>query len=182
MKSYKIISSVGVFIFCALLISCLKTEKKPEVSAQVMTPYTEPKILELVPGKSLGDVSIGESDVSLKSKGFELDRSYAEPNYMRRGSILVRLENQKSIQIYFGDTDVLKADYERLRFEGKSLPKNLSFEKMKTFFKDCDVVMQIGATLLYCEQRKIRLGYGGLENSRPGVSIVLPNDYDLVSK
>lgn len=183
-----------IFLLPILLaVSCTKSEsnitqqaqngltQKNEGLQKAMSQYMEPQILEIIPGVSLGDISIGESDESLKSKNFEFDKTYSTQDYMRRGSVLARLQSQKVVQIFFGDTDTLKADYGRLVFKGKKFPINKNMANIKKFFEHCEPeVHNIGGALLYCESRKVRISFGTIDKSNPGVSIVLPDDYDSV--
>lgn len=183
-----------LLILCLLAVSCTKkennssesvqadkTSKVSEDSRKPMSQYKEPNILEIVPGVSLGDVSIGDSDVSLKSKGFELDNNYATPDYMVRGLMLVRLQDRKAIQIFFGGNYTVASDYDRLVFNGKTFPRDQSMKSLQSFFSHCDTVVQgSGGELLYCENRKVRISTSAMKESRVTVSVVLTSDYDQV--
>lgn len=94
------------------------TEVKKDMGLNVS--YKAPDFYEIVPGKSLGDVNIGESRGSLTSRGFVEGKEYLESEkYMVRDFVHVLLEGEVVSQIWLTEyyTD-------KLRFNGKKFLKN----------------------------------------------------------
>lgn len=131
--------------------------------------------MEIVPGKALGDVKIGEASDALKKIGFVFDESRMSQNsYMKRGNLLVRLANDKVAQIWLEERHLGS-----LRFKGKRLPAKDDIASFKEFFQGCEEFLGSGGTLLYCEHRGIELSFPG-SMGPVGFSVVLPSDVEKI--
>lgn len=167
----------------ALCVSCTKAE--PPQSQEVATTkaimskdpnYQIPETFELVPGKSLGDVSLGEERASLLRKGFVPDQDYAEGLYVIRDGMHVSLYGDKADLIWL-ERNLWKKIY----FKGKSLGSLNSLIDAKKIFSSCeDPVQGSGGQMVYCENRGLRIDTSFPKNSVSGFSVVLPSNYDSV--
>ncbi len=112
--------------------------------------------LQVVPGKSLGDVQIGDSSEILKKKNFVADNSRVTPEttYFMRKDFLVRLVKDRVVQIWY------EGDLKKLRVGDKSLPEKTDASSFRKFFKSCDpIVKGSGGEILYCENKGVEIVY-----------------------
>ncbi len=127
-------------------------------------------------GKSLGDVSIGETFASLAKKGYLADNSRTLlPNsvsFMKKDDTFVRLKNDEVVQIWFDNLDMI-------RFRGKKLPKSNTPQAFKKFFKGCEEFQGSGGKLIYCESRGIELAFPGA-SGEVGFSVILPSEVQAI--
>ena len=129
----------------------------------------------LVPGKSLGDISIGETRGSLVKKGFVLDEIRDTSKYLKKENILVVLEDNRAVQIWFESMNLSS-----LSLRGQKFPNINSPEVLRNFFKDCEPEYKgSGGILIYCENRGVELAYS-FSKALQGLSVVTPAVANLV--
>lgn len=125
-------------------------------------------VLKIIPGKSLGAVSLGENREKLIDEGFGPDGATDPQEYLQMSGVLVRLKNDKVAQIY-ADSKALK----RIRFKGKKLPKDTTAKALKKFFQNCGKQIKTSAgILMYCEHHGIELTYHSMKGKLEGLAIV----------
>jgi hypothetical protein len=131
------------------------------------------EILSIVPGKSLGSISIDEKRESLLNKCFAPSGAHDPEMYLRKDDIVVKLDSNKVSEIFFDSSS-----YKNLRLRGKKFPKDTRAKAMRKFFKKCGPsVKSSGGTLIYCENRGIELSYSSEPSSKKrliGLAIVTP--------
>lgn len=179
MKIYK----YGLIPLLALttFVSCTKpTSQEPMTTTTVeMTVskdpnYQIPENFELVPGKSFGDVNLGEETSSLLRKGFVADKEYAEGLYLIRGGLHVSLFAKKADLIWL-ERDL----WGKVLFKGKALPSLRSIQDAKKVFSSCEKPIQgSGGRMVYCENRGLRIDTSFPKDDVTGFSVVLPSNYD----
>jgi len=87
-------------------------------------------IMNLVPGKSLGQVSMGERLAELLKKGFLPDTSRSPDIYLKKDLLLVRLQGERVVQIWFmGNT------FTMLRLHQRKFPKQMIRKHLENFSK-----------------------------------------------
>lgn len=130
--------------------------------------------MKIQSGKSLGEVSIGDTSEHLKKLNFAPDNSRdsmaTSTTYMKKANVLVRLVGGKAVQIWINYKD-LKA----LRFNGKKLPNHNDPESFKKFFQGCKEVQGSGGKSLYCENDGIELTFPGADGP-VGFSVISPSE------
>ena len=130
-------------------------------------------ILSIIPGKSLGSIEIDEKRADLLNEGFGPSGAHDPEMYLRKGDIVVKLDNAKVSEIFFDSSS-----YKNLRLRGKKFPKDTRAKDMRRFFKKCGPsVKSSGGTLIYCENRGIELSYSSAPSSKKrlvGLAIVTP--------
>lgn len=135
------------------------------------------EIINAVPGKSLGQVSIGESSAKLEKIGFKLDTSRAsDPSvtYWIRGKHLARLKSDKVVEIWLNDVTS-----KTLTINKKRLPKKLNFQSLKKVLSNCEEHEGSGGQLVYCEGRGVEFSFSRRDGSI-GFSVLLPSEADAV--
>ncbi len=137
------------------------------------------KPIQIDPGKSLGEVSVGQTSSSLLKAGFVADKVRIEIpgslSYLTKDQLLVRLEDDRVVQIWF-----VGKDLSTLRYEGKSLPKATEPKAFAEFFKTCEPVVQgSGGKLLYCADRGVELSFPG-PTGPVGFSVILPAEVEKI--
>lgn len=107
--------------------------------------------IPFVPGKSLDDISIGETTDSLRRKNFVTDNS-REGNYLKRDDFLVRLNDDRVVQIWYS------GDLQNLRLGKRQLPSGKDLQTYAKFFNSCEQIIQgSGGQVLYCENRGVEI-------------------------
>lgn len=142
-----------------------------------LSVYSAPETFEIIAGKSLGDVLIGETSESLKQKNFTENTGYAlSESYLKRDGLNARLFGGKVAQAWV-DTEHLK----KLRYLGKPLPSAGSSKTFRQFFSGCEnSIKGSGGIMIYCENRGLRLEFSFDEKSFGGLSVVDLADYESV--
>ncbi|KYG69232.1 hypothetical protein AZI87_08480 [Bdellovibrio bacteriovorus] len=137
-------------------------------------------LLTIIPGKRLSEVSIGDSASKLKKKGFITDDSRQSPStttYMKKKDLLVRLQNDKAVQIWFEGKNLGE-----LSLNGKALPASDNINSFKNFFKGCEEYQGSGGQLLYCEKRGIEITSSGMNGSGVKISVIAPTEVEKIVK
>jgi len=135
-----------------------------------LTTFAQLATINIVPGKSFGDVNIGEKRINLNKRGFVRDQARRSESYLRKGNFLLRMENDSVVQIWLdGDS------FENLRFEGKKFPSVLDLKTLKTYFKDCGPeIKSSGGTIVYCENKGVELTFSYFSPNPFGFSVINP--------
>ena len=122
---------------------------------------------ELVPGRSLGNVNIGDTRSKLLQDGFKSDNIRDSNHFLKHDNLLVRLEQDQAVQIWFEGNNLTV-----LSLRGKKLPKKKSAKSLKKFFRNCEPeVKGSGGFLIYCEDRGIELVFS-FSGDFQGLSII----------
>ena len=125
--------------------------------------------MSVIPGSGLGTVSIGETRSDLIAQGFVFDQVRDHDHYLRKSLILVRLENNQAVQIWYD------GNIRNLRLRGKKFPAKTDSKTLASFFRGCEPgVRGSGGVLIYCENRGIELNYS-FPKRFDGISILVPN-------
>jgi hypothetical protein len=107
------------------------------LSLFLMTSAHAERTMNIIPGKSIGDLNIGATSVELAPLGYTLDkwRSSIDPSvtYYKKGSTLVRLKNDRVVQVW-----PEYSSYKRLLINGKRLPKKLGLKDLKKSLQNCE--------------------------------------------
>ncbi len=92
--------------------------------------------LELIAGKSLGEVSLGETKTALLAKGFTVDsdRMSEDYTYLVKKPLLVLLKEEKAARICVLE---VRKHLSALRFKGKKFPKSAKLEAISKFLGGC---------------------------------------------
>jgi hypothetical protein len=125
--------------------------------AVVAVAKSEKKFLELVPGKSLGEVSIGEAKADLLRKGFAVDDSRwsEEYTYLLKQPVLVLLKGDKVAEICLMD---VPKHLSRLRYKGKDFPRTAKLDTVSGFIGDCaEPVVGSGGIIRRCARGQVEL-------------------------
>lgn len=112
--------------------------------------------LDLVPGKSLGEVTLGDSRTDLLAKGFtaDPDRASLEFTYLLKQPLLVLLKDDKVFEICLLD---FPKHLKVLRYRGKDFPRSAQLETVSDFIGACEEqVVGSGGVIRRC-------GKGGVE-------------------
>jgi hypothetical protein len=120
-------------------------------------PIFANSILELVPGKSLGEVSIGETSASLRAKGFTADTSRVSEDYtyLVKPPLLVLLKDDKVAQICIPE---VKKHFSVLRYKGKKFPKAKNLKSISKFLGGCaDTQTGTGGLKKFCADGHVEL-------------------------
>lgn len=132
------------------------------------------KVIQAVPGKSVGSVEIEQNTAELSKLGFKLDSTRssmdASTHYFKKGNILARVKNSKVVQLWYDGRHLID-----LRVDGKKLPTDGKVESFKKVFGDCEEVSGSGGVLLYCRNRGIEFSFPGAEGP-VGFSVIQPSE------
>lgn len=111
-----------------------------------MTPLiAKNPLIEIVPAKSFGDVSLGEAKESIMKKGYALDTD-RQGDYLVKEPLHVRIENNKAAEIWFENIHIPN---KTLRYNGKPLPSKPTLKNLLAFFGDCDKPIKGTGGILY---------------------------------
>jgi hypothetical protein len=122
---------------------------------------------EVIPGKSLGDVKLGESFDDVMAKGFAKSNNGSPGEFLRRGPLFVRFSKGKVAEISIDGDKIARAT-----LRGKPLPANGDPATMRKFLTACEPdVTGSGGILIDCENRGVELVYSR-DPSLPGLAFL----------
>lgn len=145
----------------------LKTKSNPKITT-----------FEIVPGKSIGPVFLGQTRAELKATGFYPDpdrtsqNDIDNPKYLSNENVIVLLDAEMVVQIW-----IKKEKLNLVRFKGKMLPKKIQPTQIKSFFKNCTKEIKgSGGFLIYCQNNGIELAFS-YHNDFQSLSVTNPENF-----
>lgn len=130
--------------------------------------------LSIVPGKSLGEVRIGQSKVELIQQNFKLEENRDPKVYFKKNNLLVRLEDEKVVQIWFEGQNLSE-----LFFKDKSMPRKSDPQTLKKIFNCEPKIEGTGGYLFFCENHGLELDYSP-KHELVGFSVIAPKVADSI--
>ncbi len=155
-------------LFVILAITWTYLQTNADIQSKASTKSETRSLMTVVPGKSLGGVSIGDSKADVIEKGFASDQDRDPEQYFAKGLFLVRIEGHRVNQIWFN------GNAQNLYLREKKFPKSKDLKVLRSFFKNCESeILGSGGKLVYCENRGVELVFS-FEGKLQVLSIVTP--------
>ena len=156
-----------LFFICISYLTCFHFAQGSSSKGPI---HSEKRLmLTVVPGKSLGGVSIGDSKAVIIEKGFVSDQDRDPEQYFVKGLFLVRIEGPRVNQIWFN------GNAQNLYLRDKKIPKSKDLKILRSFFKNCESeILGSAGKIVYCENRGVELIFS-FEGKLQGLSIVTPS-------
>jgi hypothetical protein len=128
--------------------------------------------VEIVPRKSLGGISLGESRLGLRERGASFDSSSGDHEFASLDALRVHLIGGKVVDIWIENIRTFPGE---LTFRHRSVPRSGTWEELQKFFGDCvPEPLRLGGEFVRCTPE------GGLNLGRgAGDHVMLRVNYRL---
>ncbi len=155
-------------LFFTFMISWISLNATAGVQSKTSMKNEMRSLMSVIPGKSLGGVSIGDSKAVLIDKGFVSDQDRDPEQYFVKGLFLVRIEGSRVNQIWFN------GNAQNLYLRDKKFPQSKDLKILSSFFKNCESeILGSAGKIVYCENRGVELIFS-FEGKLQTLSIVTP--------